>query len=182
MHKFIIPAAVLVVILGGGSAIYANQVKKDDDKMMMEKEGTSTAAMTADEKMAMEKADSDKMMMAKEEQEKMAMTKDAGASFIAFTTEVAARALVKDHGKDVVYFFDASWCPDCQAIQKKLETPAELAKLGKNTVIIKVDYDSATDLKKKYGITHQTFFVRIDASGASTKQAILPTFDQVLTF
>ena len=114
--------------------------------------------------------------------ETMAMTKDAGATFIDFKTEADAQALVADHGKDVVYFFDASWCPECKAIQKKLENADDLAKLGKNTVIVKVDYDSQKALKVKYGITHQTAFVRIDGTGKALKTAILGEYSDVLTF
>jgi thiol-disulfide isomerase/thioredoxin len=171
MNKYLVPGLVALVIVGGGS-VYASQTGLFKEKTEMKKEATSTATATPDE-----------AMMAKEkEQEAMAMKKDAGAAFISYTSEADAQALVKDHGKDVVYFFDASWCPDCQAIQKKLENADDLSRLGANIVIVKADYDKEKDLKKKYSITHQTAFVRIDADGKAVKQGILSGYDDVLTF
>jgi thiol-disulfide isomerase/thioredoxin len=143
-------------------------MKQEDDKMMANKE---TPGETEAMKMEKEK-----------EQEAMAMKMDAGASYLNYKSEADAQALVKEHNKDVVYFFAASWCPDCQAIDKKLNSKDDLAMLGKNTVIIKVDYDKEKDLKKKYGITRQTAFVRIDAAGMSVKQAILSGYSDLLTF
>ncbi len=178
MNKYLVPGIVALVVVAGGT-VYASQSglfkKNSTDAMMkseeaMKKEAVPTA--TPDEA----------MMMKEKEQEAMAMKKNAGAAFISYTSEADAQALVKDHGKDVVYFFDASWCPDCQAIQKKLENADDLSKLGANTVIIKADYDKEKDLKNKYVITHQTAFVRIDAQGKSVKQEILSNYDDVLAF
>lgn len=173
MNKFLLPA-VLVIILIGGVSVYAT-AKKDDDSAMMKKDVQSTATASAT-------ASDEAMKMHEKEVEAMAMTKDAGATFIDFKTEADAQALVADHEKDVVYFFDASWCPDCQAIQKKLENADDLAKLGKNTVIVKVDYDKEKALKAKYNITHQTAFVRIDGTGKALKSGILSEYSDVLTF
>ena len=55
----------------------------------------------------------------------MAMMKDGGAAAVVFTTQTDAQNLITEHGKDVVYFFAASWCPDCQAIKKHLQNSAE---------------------------------------------------------
>ncbi len=137
MNKYFVPTVVALVVIVAGT-VYANQSslfnRNATDIMMksekpMQKEIAPTA--TADEV----------IMMKEKEQETMAIKKDTGAVFISYTSEANVQALVKDHGKDVVYFFDASWCPDCQAIQKKLENTDDLSKLGANTVIVKVDYD-----------------------------------------
>jgi thiol-disulfide isomerase/thioredoxin len=171
MNKYLLPVAVLVVLIGA-VAVYANK-KSSDDAMMMKKDGsTPTATATPDEA----------MMMKAKEQESMAMKKDAGAAVIDYKSESDAQALVSEHGKDVVYFFAASWCPDCQAINKKLDNADDLAKLGSNTVIVRVNYDTEKSLKSKYNITHQTAFVRIDASGKAVKQEVLSTYDDILRF
>jgi len=74
----------------------------------------------------------------------------------AFSADPAA------HGNTaVVLFFHAPWCPDCRATEASITTDGLPAGL----TVVKVDYDSMTDLKVKYGVTHQHTFVRIDAQG-----------------
>ena len=68
----------------------------------------------------------------------------------------------------VVLFFHAPWCPDCVRTEKHLK--ADPASIPAGLTIVHVDYDSSTELKQKYGVTHQWTFVAIDAAGA--KQAI----------
>ena len=69
-------------------------------------------------------------------------------------------------GSKVVLFFHAPWCPDCRA------TDAALAgsTLPDGLAVVKVDYDSMTELKQKYGITQQHTFVQVDASGTALKK------------
>jgi thioredoxin 1 len=176
MNKYVIPGVVAVVALVGISAYAVNARSANDEMMKKEVAASATASTSA--------ADSEAMMMKhKAEQETMSMTKDAGAAYIGYTTEADAQKLVSDHGKDVVYFFSATWCPDCQALEKNLTSATDLAKLGKNTVIVKVDYDSQSALKQKYAITHQTAFVRIDAQGNALKKAVLSSdYSDVLSF
>ena len=52
---------------------------------------------------------------------------------------------------DVVLYFAASWCHNCQ------DTDASL---------VKIDYDERTDLRQEYGVTVQHTFVKVDESGA----------------
>jgi thiol-disulfide isomerase/thioredoxin len=59
--------------------------------------------------------------------------------------------------------FDASWCPTCQLLSNKIT--AQLGDLPANTLVFKVDYDTATDLRKEFGITQQTSGVFFDANG-----------------
>lgn len=66
-------------------------------------------------------------------------------------------------GNKVVLFFHAAWCPFCKTadgafINRASEIPA-------GVTILKTDYDSNTDLKKKYGVTYQHTFVQIDSDG-----------------
>ena len=64
-------------------------------------------------------------------------------------------------GAHVVLFFHAPWCPDCRATEQSLTT----AGMPDGLTVVKVDYDSMTDLKQKYGITQQHTFVAVDAAG-----------------
>lgn len=58
-------------------------------------------------------------------------------------------------------FFHASWCTQCQ----KLEQTIESEGLPAGVTVLKVDYDSNQDLRRKYGVTLQTTVVKVDAQG-----------------
>ena len=60
-----------------------------------------------------------------------------------------------------IIFFYAPWCPECRAFKEAIQ--AETIPDG--TQILEADFDSSTDLKKKYGVTLQSSFVRVDNSG-----------------
>ncbi len=93
-----------------------------------------------------------------------AMKKGSGyITYADYTTK-------KDSYKDtrVVLYFHAPWCPTCQALDKNIT--ANLTDLPANTVIVKTDYDSSTELKKKYGVTYQHTLVQVDASGNKIKK------------
>lgn len=71
-------------------------------------------------------------------------------------------------GNHVVLFFNASWCPSCQRTVESLDEskgnfPAELT-------VVSVDYDTSTELKKKYGVTYQHTFVEISPDGEQIKK------------
>ena len=60
--------------------------------------------------------------------------------------------------KNIVLFFHADWCPTCKAFEKKVLTET----IPENILILKVDYDSNLELRKKYNIVTQTSFVLVD--------------------
>jgi len=68
-----------------------------------------------------------------------------------------------DQGKKVVLFFHASWCPTCRAAQNDIL--GRIDEIGDDIVIVKTDYDTYNDLKKKYNITYQHTFVQVDQQG-----------------
>ncbi len=57
--------------------------------------------------------------------------------------------------------FHADWCPSCVTLEKNL------SESGIPDIInlLKVDYDSATDLRQKYGVTMQHISVVVDENG-----------------
>ena len=69
---------------------------------------------------------------------------------------------------DVVIFFRASWCPTCKAVDEDIK--AHLKDIPASLTILDVNYDSSTDLKKKYGVTYQHMFVQVDAQGNLIKK------------
>lgn len=88
-----------------------------------------------------------------------------GPQVVAFTTEKAAQALAAQG--TAVYFFAATWCPDCQATYRDIQ--AQYRTIPGDFTLIFVNYDKSGDLKKKYGITSQHTFVSIGPGGEKLK-------------
>ncbi len=63
-------------------------------------------------------------------------------------------------GKRVALFFHASWCPSCQELHNTLTSET----VPSDVVVLKVDYDSATEMKKHYGVTGQHTIVTLDSN------------------
>jgi len=135
-----------------------------DDSMM------KSDAMTKDDSMMKSDAmKSDGMM--KDDMMKDAMDPSAynlqglGPKLVAFTTEADAQKAAQT--KRVVYFFAATWCPDCQATYRDLK--ANVATVPSDVQVVFVNYDKASELKKKYGITSQHTFVAVGPQGEKKK-------------
>ena len=69
---------------------------------------------------------------------------------------------------NVVLFFRAKWCPTCKAVDADITS--HIKDIPENLTILDVDYDTSTDLKKKYGVTYQHTFVQVDAQGNLLKK------------
>lgn len=68
-----------------------------------------------------------------------------------------------------VLFFHAPWCPQCRKLDEQLR--AEGAPDG--LTVFKVDYDSRSDLRQKYGVTLQTTVVFVDDKGELLSSTVL---------
>lgn len=68
-----------------------------------------------------------------------------------------------------VLFFHAPWCPQCRKLDEQLR--AEGAPDG--LTVFKVDYDSRSDLRQRYGVTLQTTVVFVDDAGAPISSTVL---------
>jgi thiol-disulfide isomerase/thioredoxin len=66
-----------------------------------------------------------------------------------------------------VYFFHASWCPICRSIDHGLTNESIVPE---GVTIVKVDFDTNTELRKKYGVTTQYTFVQVDSNGNEIAQ------------
>ncbi len=66
----------------------------------------------------------------------------------------------------VVLFFNASWCPSCQVLNKELSGYS----LPEGLAVFSVDYDKYPELKKKYGVTYQHTLVQVDANSGLIKK------------
>lgn len=61
-----------------------------------------------------------------------------------------------------ILFFHAPWCIECRGFEMAIKD----STIPAGTQILKVDYDSSTDLRKQYGVTIQSTFVRVNSDGA----------------
>jgi thioredoxin 1 len=77
------------------------------------------------------------------------------------------------NGRTAVLFFHASWCPECAAADALLVQ--WYGSMGFPLSTYKIDYDTATDLRARYGVTSQHTFVKIDGQGKALKTVIGPT-------
>ncbi len=66
---------------------------------------------------------------------------------------------------NTVLFFAAPWCPTCRVADEALKEAKSASALPDGLAVVKVDYDSASELRQRYGVTIQHTFVHIDASG-----------------
>lgn len=72
-------------------------------------------------------------------------------------------SMESQNGKKVVLFFYASWCPYCRDADGVFKN--RLKDIPSNVTILKTDFDTEKELKKKYGITYQHTFVQVDSNG-----------------
>lgn len=140
---------VVIIVLGGIGWFAVAQSGKDDammqDEQMMEK--TDDAMMQKDDSAMMETGDA---MMRKGTYETYAPEK------LALATK-----------GNVLLFFHADWCPVCRALEAEILAGAMIPE---GVHILKVDYDTATSLRQKYGVTVQHTFVQVDANGTAEQK------------
>ncbi len=161
MKNILIGIGIIAVIVLIGYGINASKRPSDT---MMKKETRDKEVMMMQEKMIAEEAMKKNTMMQGNSMQKDVMMKDdtvmiQKGSYVAYS-EAAATQTVKT-GKTIL-FFHASWCPTCRAADADILKNA--ANIPSGTTILKVDYDSSAEMKKKYGVTTQHTFVQIDST------------------
>lgn len=67
-------------------------------------------------------------------------------------------------GGRVVLVFHASWCPNCRLTDENLT--ADPASIPADLTVVKVDFDTETDLRTTYGVTQQHTFVAVGPAGS----------------
>lgn len=179
-NAYIIAALAAVVLIGGGLYVSMMPSEPAMDAMekkdaMMEKDG----AMMEKDGAMMEKKDDTMMkedgaMMEKKDDAMMEKAPEgammSSGSYEAYAPEKLAMA----NEGDVVLFFRASWCPTCKSVDADIKK--NVSQIPKGVTILDVDYDTATDLKKKYGVTYQHTFVQVAADGTQiAKWSASPT-------
>jgi thiol-disulfide isomerase/thioredoxin len=80
-------------------------------------------------------------------------------------------------GKTKVLFFHAAWCPECKKADALLKTWLPSGDFSRS--VYKVDYDTAKDLKVRYGVTYQHTFVLVDGNGQKLSAVQGPKAEQL---
>lgn len=75
--------------------------------------------------------------------------------------DYSAERVADSQYKNTILFFHAAWCPECRAYEQAIKD----SSLQDGLQILKVDFDSSQDLRKKYSITLQSTFVSVDMDG-----------------
>lgn len=175
---------ILVLILVIGLGVYAFSSNDNSGGLMsadiMSENGDSmNESMMDDGSMeeGQEMIDDGSMM---EEDESMMVEKDgmmvSSGSFENYSPEKLSRA---EEG-DVVLYFNATWCPTCNNLNKDINS--NLDNIPSDLSILKIDYDNSSELKRKYGITYQHTFVQVDSQGNQiAKWSGSPTLQALLT-
>lgn len=91
-------------------------------------------------------------------------SKPAPGRYVTWADYDADRAAYEDG--DVVLFFHAPWCPSCRATEEAIDADG----VPDGLTIVKVDFDTATDLRQEYGVTVQHTFVAVDPDGTALKK------------
>jgi hypothetical protein len=79
--------------------------------------------------------------------------------------EYSAAAVAEECYTDTILFFHAPWCPECRGFEEAIKA----GEVPEGAQILKVDFDSATDLRKQHEVTIQSTFVRVDPTGEKVK-------------
>jgi thiol-disulfide isomerase/thioredoxin len=83
------------------------------------------------------------------------------------------------NGKTSVIFFHAAWCSFCKKNDQRLQEFYTSSTPDISTY--RVDYDTAEDLKKRYGVVQQDTFVKIDGEGNKVTEISFPKEEQLLS-
>jgi thioredoxin 1 len=73
-------------------------------------------------------------------------------------------------GKTVVLYFHAPWCTSCSTFDKELtDQPTDLPP---EVIVLKIDFDSATELRNTYHVIYQHTLVLLNPDGTTKEMWI----------
>ncbi|MCU0667030.1 MAG: thioredoxin family protein [Patescibacteria group bacterium] len=146
MIKYILAIGVILIAIAGGVYIYnskeSNDTKQQDNYSTTEPLENDTSSKTTQPSVS------------------------GAGKFIAYEDYQTSKDSYSD--KKVVLFFNAKWCPTCQALNKDINANSD--NIPADTVIVSVDYDSNIDLRRQYGVTVQHTLVTVDVEGNQIKK------------
>lgn len=168
----IIVGIIAAVVIAGGAYAFMHtgdvEMTKEDNMVSDEGKGEAEdASMIKDNEEVMESKEEMNVdaLMKTDEAGMDDMKKEATMGvYEAYSMEKLARA----ETGDVVLFFHAAWCPSCRGLGGDIEK--NLSAIPEGVAILKVNYDTETELKKKYGVTYQHTLVQVDKDGNLIKK------------
>lgn len=175
----------IVVVVAVGFFFY-NQSNTDNSSAVTVDSNTRETAQS-DEMEVEEMAEGEDAMadlpdsnMADDNDSDDTMAEETSMNKVGTYTDYDPALLANAESGPVLLFFHASWCPSCRALDKNVES--NLSNIPGDVTIMTVNYDTETELKKKYGITRQHTLVQVDANGNKIKTltGLTNTLDQVL--
>lgn len=156
MNSQLIIGGVVVLILGTGVVVAVSQSEDDNSQAVMSQDYSDENDSMMEDDKAMDKEES----MEKEDESMMEEVSSRGRYVDFDESEFTSQ--------NNVIFFSASWCPTCRSLDEAILSNVD--SLPANLTILKADYDSEKDLKKKYGVTYQHTLVQVDNEGNMMKK------------
>lgn len=172
--SWVVAVIAILALAGAGAYIYqqnqnisnrGEQVALEDKAMMTD---GSNLEIDAQQEMIIKNDDRITMEGKEESVVDDKMMDDKFASTAGTYMAYSAANYENNRDKKRVLFFHATWCPTCKAANIEFEN--NLSKIPSDVVLLKTDYDSQTELKKKYSITYQHTFVLVDGDGNALKK------------
>ncbi|MCB9834484.1 thioredoxin family protein [Candidatus Nomurabacteria bacterium] len=155
--KWIIGSIAIGVVLVTAVFIFSNKdrdIQPSDSAVGISSQSESEAMQEQEEQEESVQAQVD----SSDQQSVGQSSLEAESGYIDYDPAQLARA---DNG-DVVLFFHAGWCPTCKILDQSL-TNTDFLSTG--ITVMKLDYDSETELKNQYGVTSQHTLVQVDSQG-----------------
>jgi len=170
--KMMMPMIIIVLLIIIWVVIYWNSTKKEVSNTADNVAVNTQTQSSHDSTTAMMNDDEENMEWEWEEWDKMMDTDKDMMKSDEKTTDMM-NDWYKVYSPDLlsstktnVLFFAATWCPNCQAADKNFSSET----IPDNINLLKVDYDTYTDLKQKYGIVMQHTFVEVDQNWNEIKK------------
>lgn len=148
--KFSLPIIIGILVLVIGIGYFATQ-----DKGSKQDSVANTSTETREPDNTLPPANETETVSPEPTDTKVAST----GAYLPYSADAVATSNA-DH---ILLFFHATWCPSCKALDADIVKNAETIPDG--VVIFKVDYDTSTELKQKYGVTTQHSIIEINKNG-----------------
>jgi len=145
----------IALILGVGYLVTNNA---DEPTTVAEEAVTETTSET--EAVATEETATAEPVTNEDSSAETTATEDAAPGVY---TAYDADAIAQSDAEHIVLFFHATWCPSCRALDADIVANAD--DIPTDVEIYKIDYDTATDLKRQYGVTTQHSIIEISSNG-----------------